>query len=134
MKYLLDTNICIFLMKNLPEVVEKRQKNRQLGIAVSSITIAELLFGVYKSDRIEKNEIALSQFLTEVEEIVFDSNAADSYGRIKAHLQRQGTPIGNMDTLIAAQALTSGLILVTNNTREFERVPKLVIEDWKQNS
>jgi len=133
-KYLLDTNICIFLMKNLPEVVEKRQKNRQLGIAVSSITIAELLFGVYKSDRIEKNEIALSQFLTEVEEIVFDSNAADSYGRIKAHLQRQGTPIGNMDTLIAAQALTSGLILVTNNTREFERVPKLVIEDWKQNS
>ena len=133
MKYLLDTNTCIFLMKNMSEVVERFNEKKQSGIVISSITAAELLYGVYKSDYVEKNRMAFLNFISGIRIIDFDGNAADTYGIIRAYLQKKGIPIGNMDTLIAAHALTEKLILVTNNTREFERVPNLVIEDWKDN-
>lgn len=131
MKYMLDTNICIFLIKNKPEsVIQKFMKNKPEDICISSITYAELMHGVEKSKAKEKNRIALTMFLSEIQILSFDSLAAQSYGVIKADLQNRGVPIGPMDTLIAAHAKALELILVTNNLREFSRVDGLVVEDW----
>lgn len=131
MKYMLDTNICIFLIKNKPEsVIQKFMKNKPEDICISSITYAELMHGVEKSKAKEKNRIALTMFLSEIQILSFDSLAAQSYGVIKADLQNRGVPIGPMDTLIAAHAKALELILVTNNLREFSRVDDLAVEDW----
>lgn len=130
MKYMLDTNMCIYAQKNIPQVIEKIKDNFQYGIAISSITLAELEFGVQASANIEKNTIALYKFLSIVEILDFDSSAATEYGKIRADLKRKGTPIGNMDMLIAAHAKSEDLIVVTHNTREFERVEGLQLEDW----
>lgn len=130
MKYMLDTNMCIYAQKNIPQVIEKIKNNFQYGVAISSITLAELEFGVQASANIEKNTIALYKFLSIVEILDFDSNAATEYGKIRADLKRKGTPIGNMDMLIAAHAKSEDLIVVTHNTREFERVEGLQFEDW----
>ncbi len=131
MKYMLDTNICIFLIKNKPEsVIQKFMKNKPEDICISSITYAELMHGVEKSKAKEKNRIALTMFLSEIQILSFDSLAAQSYGVIKADLQNRGVPIGPMDTLIAAHAKALELILVTNNLREFSRVDGLAVEDW----
>lgn len=131
MKYMLDTNICIFVIKNKPEsVIQKFTKNKPEDICISSITYAELMHGVEKSQAKEKNRIALTMFLSEIQIVSFDASAAQSYGAVKADLQKRGLPIGPMDTLIAAHAKALGLILVTNNTREFSRVDGLVLEDW----
>lgn len=99
-------------------------------ICISSITYAELVHGVEKSQAKEKNRLALTLFLSEIEIIAFDDLAAQIYGEIKADLQRKGTPIGPLDTLIAAHAKSLNYILVTNNTREFARVEGLRLEDW----
>ena len=130
MKYMLDTNMCIYAQKNIPQVIEKIKNNFQYGVAISSITLAELEFGVQASANVEKNTIALYKFLSIVEILDFDSSAATEYGKIRADLKRKGTPIGNMDMLIAAHAKSENLIVVTHNTREFERVEGLQLEDW----
>ena len=131
MKYMLDTNICIFVIKNKTEsVLQKFMEHNPNDICISSITYAELLHGVEKSMAKEKNRIALTMFLSEIQIVSFDVLAAQSYGIIKANLQKKGQPIGPMDILIAAHAQSIGLTLVTNNTREFSRVENLVLEDW----
>ncbi|HBI51252.1 MAG TPA: VapC toxin family PIN domain ribonuclease [Ruminococcaceae bacterium] len=131
MKYMLDTNICIYAIKKKPESVLKRLRSElDSGICISSVTLAELRFGVEKSLYPERNTVALSQFLVPLNVLPFDDTAAVEYGRICAFLQRKGTPIGTMDMLIAAHAKTVGIPLVTNNTKEFERVPDLLLENW----
>jgi len=130
MKYLLDTNTCIFLMKNREAVVARYKANKKCGIAISSITVAELYFGVYNSASPEKNGENLTNFLLGFNIVDFDSTAASEYGRVRSALQKKGTLIGQFDMLIAAHAKSLGLIAVTNNTREFERVEGLMLEDW----
>lgn len=131
MKYMLDTNICIYAIKNKPEKVLQRVKeNLSAGLCISTITLAELQHGVEKSSNIEKNTIALIQFLSILDVLPFESKAAIEYGKICAYLQKNGTPVGTMDMLIAAHARSEKLIVVTNNTREFEKIPNLDIENW----
>ena len=133
MTYMLDTNICIYAMKNKPEkVLARLKKEMDGGIAISSITLAELEFGMKNSSNPVKNEQALLKFLFPLSVLPFDSAAAYEYGDIRAFLQKQGTPIGPNDMLIASHARAEGLTLVTNNTREFERVPGLMLENWTE--
>lgn len=133
MMYMLDTNICIYAIKNKPEKVLQRIKsNMQNGLCISVITLAELEHGVRKSLYPEKNEMALIQFLAILDVLPFDDLAAVEYGKLCAYLQKKGTPIGTMDMLIAAHAKTKDLVLVTNNVREFQRVPDLKIENWAE--
>ena len=127
---MLDTNICIYAMKNKPAAVLKRLKEYAIdGICISSVVLAELKHGVYKSVRKDKNARALNEFLKLIEELPFDAQAAEEYGKICAYLESQDKPIDPMDMLIAAHALSQSLILVTNNVREFEPVPGLTIEN-----
>lgn len=131
MKYMLDTNICIYAIKNKPEKVLNTLKEKMNdGICISAITLTELAHGVEKSAARDKNRAALLRFLSILTVLPFDDLAAAEYGAVCADLQRKGTPIGTMDMLIAAHAKTEGLILVTNNTREFERVDGLNLENW----
>lgn len=101
-------------------------------MCISAVTYAELMHGVEKSRAVEKNRIAISLFLSPITVLEFHAPAAEEYGKIRAQLERKGTPIGPMDLLIAGHARSEGLILVTNNTREFERVEGLTVEDWLQ--
>jgi tRNA(fMet)-specific endonuclease VapC len=131
MKFLLDTNICIYIIKKKPpEVLEKFKKYTFTDIAISSITVAELEFGVQKSQYPGKNREALEQFLFPLVIVDFDYNAAIVYGKIRSDLETQGKPMGPLDNLIAAHALSTGLTLVTNNIREFSRVPNLKVVNW----
>jgi len=131
MKYMLDTNICIYTIKNKPaSVVKKFLEKNPDEMCISSITFAELMYGVEKSQAIERNKLALSLFLSPLTIVDFDGYAAAEYGKIRADLEKNGTPIGSLDTLIAAHAKSEGLTLVTNNTREFLRVDGLTVEDW----
>lgn len=131
MRYMLDTNVCIYAIKKKPaEVLERLKTNLERGLCISAITLAELEHGVKKSTYPEKNELALMQFLSVLTVLPFDDMASVEYGKICAYLQKQGTPIGVMDMLIAAHAKAEGMILVTNNVREFERVPDLTVENW----
>ena len=132
MKYMLDTNICIFIMKNKIDVVNKYLANNHLGISISVITLAELQHGVAKSLYIEEIEKNLADFLIGFTVLDFDSGAAVEYGKICASLYKKGLPIGPMDMLIGAHAKSAGLTLVTNNTREFSRINGLHIEDWSE--
>jgi tRNA(fMet)-specific endonuclease VapC len=128
---LLDTNICIYLIKKHPTEVLRRFEEYEVGdIGISSITAAELHFGAQKSQQPDKNLQALEQFLLPLAVVPFGGEAVIAYGRLRAHLEKQGTPIGSLDTLIAAHALGLDLTLVTNNLREFERVPDLKVENW----
>jgi tRNA(fMet)-specific endonuclease VapC len=131
MRFLLDTNICIYIIKQKPiQALEKFQEVDVSEVGISAITVAELEYGAYKSQRQEQNRAALSQFLVPLTIISFDSGATQTYGQIRAMLERQGTMVGAMDMLIASQALSLGLILVTNNTRELSRIPGLTLENW----
>jgi tRNA(fMet)-specific endonuclease VapC len=131
MRFLLDTNICIYIIKNKPpQVLNKFKKLDISDVGISSITVAELEYGVYKSQRQEQNRVALSQFLISLEILPYDERATQIYGRIRAELEFQGIVIGSMDMLIASQAISLGLILVTNNIRELSRIPGLVLENW----
>lgn len=133
MTYMLDTNICIYAMKNKPEKMLQRLKDElDSGVCISSITLAELEFGMKRSSDIVKNEQALLRFLVPFSVMPFGSAAASEYGEIRAYLQSKGTPIGPLDMLIAGHAKSENLILVTNNVREFERVPGLEIENWAE--
>ena len=131
MKFLLDTNICIYLIKQKPPEVLQKFNTYQVGdIVISSITVAELKFGVQKSQFPSKNHQALEQFLLPLQIVDFDRAAADTYGVIRAMLEKKGTPIGSLDTLIAAHALSLEVILITNNEKEFGRVPNLKLDNW----
>jgi tRNA(fMet)-specific endonuclease VapC len=131
MKYMLDTNICIYLIKQQPrEAIDKFQGIAPGEIAVSTVTVAEMMYGVGKSQYKEKNETALQAFLAPLEIVDIDFAAAQQYGVIRAYLEKTGKPIGAYDLMIAAHALSLGLVLVTNNEQEFQRIPDLIIENW----
>ena len=132
--YMLDTNICIYVINARPPTVLARFRQERLGsIGVSSVTAAELAFGVAKSGS-TRNREALEMFLAPLEVMPFDASAIWHYGELRAGLERRGQPIGALDTMIAAHALASNIILVTNNTREFARVPGLRLKNWADNS
>jgi tRNA(fMet)-specific endonuclease VapC len=131
MKYMLDTNICIYLIKRRPPQVLARFNDCAVSeIGISAITVAELQDGVKKSQRPAQNQQALTQFLLPLVIADFDAPAAAAYGPVRATLEIQGTPIGSLDTLIAAHAVSLGVTLVTNNTDEFARVPGLRVANW----
>ena len=131
MKYMLDANICICAIKNKPtEVIRNFLRHDPEDMCISSITYGELMHGVEKSQAVEKNQIAMSLFLSPITILDFDSYAAEEYGKIRADLEKKGTPIGPLDMLIAGHAKAENLIVVTNNTREFCRVEGLALEDW----
>ena len=131
MTYMLDTNICIYIMKNKPAQVLQRFKSEiDNGICISSITLAELEYGMQHSSNPIRNEQALLHFLIPIEILPFDAATASEYGALRAYLQGLGTPIGPLDMLIAAHARSEHMTLVTNNVREFIRVPELVVENW----
>ena len=135
MTYLLDTNICIYALKNRPpEVLAQLQTAGRAAVALSVITVLELRQGAEKSERAATNHARLDVFLAPMKILPFDEEAAIIAAKIRAHLERKGTPIGDLDSLIAAHALARDLILVTNNLREFERVPGLLTENWTQKS
>lgn len=130
--YLLDTNTCIFIKNRKPAHVLERLRNElNKGVFLSSVSVAEMQYGVYNSSNIERNRIALTEFLAPFEILHFDDADAEEFGRLRSDLKRKGTIIGAYDMLIAAQALTRNLVLVTNNTGEFKRIVGLKLEDWK---
>lgn len=131
MKLMLDTNICIYLIKQQPPSIIERFLSHPVGdIGISSITVAELAYGVSKSRHLSKNRHALEQFLAPLQVAWFDQAAAWLYGRLCGQLEARGIPIGSMDMLIAAHALSLEVRLVSNNLREFQRVPGLRLENW----
>jgi len=131
MRFMLDTDSCITLIKGKPGSILRRLTSLSPGEAgISAITLAELRYGVAKSAQKEKNGPALDEFLLPLEVADFDEPAADAYGVVRAALEKAGTPIGSLDTQIGAHALSLGAILVTHNSREFRRIPGLAVEDW----
>ena len=131
MRYMLDTNICIYLIKQKPEKVLRHFKAHSVGeIGISSITLAELRYGVERSQQVQKNRQALEEFTLPLEIAAFDEAAAEVYGSVRAGLEQAGTPVGSMDMLIGAHALSLGVTLVTNNLREFKKIKNLKVVDW----
>lgn len=130
LKYLLDTNIVIYAMKNRPQQVKRRFQEHDGRMAISTITLGELVFGAEHSQQIEQNLADIEALVSRLEILPFEDKSAYHFGQIRAALYRSGRPIGPYDMLIAGQARARGLILVTNNTKEFSRVPGLLIEDW----
>lgn len=131
MKYLLDTNICIYIIKKKPEPVLRRLIKQDVShIGISSITLSELEYGVEKSSSRERNKLALTEFLAPMAVLPYDDNAAPTYGKIRFYLEKEGVTIGPLDMLIGAHALSLKAILVTNNDQEFERIPGLKVENW----
>lgn len=130
LKYLLDTNTCIFTIKNKPTLVRERFNLNTSRLCISSVTLMELIYGAEKSQAPERNLAVLDGFIARLDVLNYDAAAAAHSGQIRAELSRQGLPIGPFDLMIAGHARSQGLIVVTNNTREFERVDGLRIEDW----
>lgn len=133
MRYMLDTNICIYAIKHKPEkVLEEMGRHDPSDVCISAVTYAELIHGVEKSAAIEKNRLALSLLLANIEIFDFDAKAADCYGKIRAELEKKGSPIGPLDMMIAGHARSLEFTLVTNNMKEFSRVPGLRLENWAE--
>ena len=131
MDYLIDTNICIYVMNKRPPEVIQKFKNTEIGqIGISSITVSELYYGVSKSKLQKQNSKRLEEFFTPFEILSYDENASKFYGTIRSQLEGQGCVIGPLDMLIAAHALSNDLVLVTNNEKEFNRIESLKIENW----
>ena len=131
--YLLDTNICIFAINKRPaNVLDTIKQRSKLGLFISSITIAELEYGIENSSQIENNRIALLKFISIFNVLNFDDKDAIYYGKLKSKLKKAGRLIGPLDMLLAAQSLSNDMIFVTNNIGEFERVEGLKIEDWSK--
>lgn len=131
MRYMLDTNICIFIIRHKSEkAIKKLIEHEPEEICISAITYAEIMHGVEKSKAVEKNRAVLTLLLSNIEILDFDDKAAEEYGMIRADLEEKGYPIGPLDTMIAGHARSLGYTLVTNNTREFYRVEDLAVEDW----
>jgi tRNA(fMet)-specific endonuclease VapC len=133
LRYLLDTNTCVDYMNGRwPSVVAHVQRSDPGDLRLSSVVIAELRYGADKSARPLENHARIDQLARDLQCLDFDLDAAAAYGRIRADLEAKGQPIGPNDLLIAAQALSQGLVLVTNNLREFQRIKDLRIEDWRE--
>lgn len=131
MKYMLDTNICIYAIKNKPAaVLEHLLQVDPAEVCISAVTYAELIHGVEKSAAQDRNRAALLMFLAPISVLDFTTVAAEKYGQLRAEVERAGTPVGTMDLLIAGHAEAEGLTLVTNNEREFRRICGLEIENW----
>lgn len=131
MRYMLDTNICIYVIKRRPEKVLEKFTAHPVGdLGLSIVTLAELEYGVARSSQAGKNRAALAQFVSPLEIAGFDREAASVYGTIRAAVERRGNPVGSMDLLIAAHAISLGVTLVTNNLKEFRRISELRVENW----
>jgi tRNA(fMet)-specific endonuclease VapC len=131
MKYLIDTNICIYIMNNRPtDVIQKFKQFSPGEIGISTISVSELQYGVAKSTHRNENQLRLDEFLAPLEILTYDEIAARTYGDIRFQLEKYGKPIGPLDLLIAAHALSRNLIIVTNNVIEFGRIKKLKVENW----
>ncbi len=131
MKRLIDTDICVYLINGRSEQALRRFTRFDAGdLGLSAISVAELMFGANNSRRIQENLEALRYFLMPLITVEFDAKAAEVYGTLRVDLKRKGTPIGPLDTMIAAQALSLDVPLVTNNVREFRRVEGLEVENW----
>ena len=132
-RYMLDTNTCIAIIKHRPDTVQARLTALSIDeVGISAIAAAELWYGVAFSQKKKQNETALNDFLDYVKQMDWPFEAGEVYGRIRSDLKRKGTPIGAMDLLIASHALFLDAILVTDNEREFQRVSDLRIENWLQ--
>ncbi|CAN7153391.1 tRNA(fMet)-specific endonuclease VapC [Trinickia sp. LjRoot230] len=132
LKYMLDTNICIFTIKNKPHEVRDAFNRHHGQLCISAVTLMELIYGAEKSASSEKNLAIVEGFTARLDVLVYDHAAAAHSGQLRAELGKNGTPIGPYDQMIAGHARSQGLILVTNNLREFDRVPGLRVEDWIQ--
>ncbi|NQU40210.1 MAG: type II toxin-antitoxin system VapC family toxin [Lentisphaerae bacterium] len=131
MRFMLDTNTCVELIRERDDRILRRMKRRSPdALCVSSVTLSELEYGAAKSANPEKNRLALAEFMTPICVASYDDVVAPVYGRIRAELERGGTPIGPLDTMIAAHALALGLTVVTGNEREFRRVAGLKVQNW----
>ena len=130
LKYLLDTNIVIYTMKNRPQQVKRRFKQHKDQMCISSVTLGELIFGAEHSQQVERNLTDIEAIVARLEVLPFDNKAAYHFGQIRAALYNIGKPIGPYDMMIAGQTRASGLTLITNNIKEFERVPGLMLENW----
>jgi len=129
--FLIDTNICIYIINDHPpEVVQKFREIGVGNICISSITVSELQYGAYKSKQIKKNLKRLDEFLRPFEILAYDETASNYYGKIRSDLENQGNVIGPLDMLIAAHALSENLTLITNNEKEFNRVKSLKVKNW----
>jgi len=132
LKYLLDTNICIFTIKNKPQSVREAFNRHHGQLCISSVTLMELIYGAEKSSSPESNLAVVEGFAARLDVLPYDTQAAAHTGQLRAELAKAGKPIGPYDQMIAGHARSLGLILVSNNLREFERVPGLRLEDWAQ--
>lgn len=131
MNYLLDTNICIYIMKRKPiEVIERFNQYQPRDLFLSSVTTSELYHGAQKSQRVQSNLDALNNFILPFRIVDYDESASYYYGEVLAYLEKKGCIIGSLDTMIAAHALSLDVTLITNNTKEFERVPNLKLDNW----
>ena len=131
MKFMLDTNTCIYIIKRKPQDVIKRFIQTEISqISISSISLSELSYGAAKSSKPARNHVALTQFVAPLKILPYGDEAAQYYGDLRAYLEKQGAPIGSLDMLIAAHALSIDCTLVTNNEKEFSRIPRLKIDNW----
>ena len=130
LKYLLDTNMVIYTMKNRPQQVKRRFQQHEGQMCVSAVTLGELVFGAEHSQQVERNLADIEAMVARLEVLPFDRKAAYHFGQIRAALYSMGQPIGPYDMMIAGHARASGLILITNNLNEFERIPGLLLENW----
>ena len=130
LRYLLDTNICIYVIKRRPVLALDRFNENAAHLAISSITLAELLHGAEKSSQPQRTLVVVEDFCSRLDVLDYGAKAAQHYGQIRASLDQRGTPIGVNDLHIAAHARSEGLTLVSNNLREFERVDGLLYENW----
>ena len=130
LRFMLDTNICIYVMTNRPPGLRERFEGVREALCISVITLAELYYGAEKSERVAQNIRGVERFASGLAVLPFGAAAAAHFGQLRAHLKRRGTPVSTQDILIGAHARSEGLILVTNNRREFDRMPGLLVENW----
>ncbi|QOV64021.1 type II toxin-antitoxin system tRNA(fMet)-specific endonuclease VapC [Kosakonia pseudosacchari] len=130
LKFMLDTNICIFTIKNKPEIVRQAFNQHSGQMCISSVTLMELIYGAEKSAIPDKNLRVVEGFTARLEVLPYGVDAAVHTGQLRAELARAGTPVGPYDAMIGAHARSLGLVLVSNNTREFARIPGLRLQDW----
>jgi len=132
LKYLLDTNIVIYTLKNRPQQVKRRFEAHHSRMGISAVTLGELVFGAEHSQQVDRNLADIEAMVARLDVLPFEEKAAYHFGQIRATLYRMGQPIGPYDMMIAGQARALGLVLVTNHVKEFQRVPGLVLEDWSE--
>jgi tRNA(fMet)-specific endonuclease VapC len=130
LRYMLDTDICIYAMKQRPDSLAHRFDEVSDQLSISTVTAGELIYGAEKSARVTANLQAIEAFLARLEVLPFDAKAAAHFAQVRAELERAGRPIGAYDLMIGGHARSQGLVLVTNNEREFSRIPGLRVENW----